>query len=150
MGSDRRSTKARKRHRARDGPFGWLRPATSDARSLRTHQEGRPDWSAYRDVWLFAMFDLPVLEKEERRQYAQFRKALLTEGFTMLQFSVYARHCASEESSEAIRARVRQVLPPAGQVRVLGVTDRQFGKMEVYFGKNRKPSEEPPSQLMLF
>lgn len=29
-------------------------------------------------------------------------------------------------------------------------TDRQFEKMEVFFGKKRKPVEDPPAQLMLF
>ncbi|RMF45432.1 MAG: CRISPR-associated endonuclease Cas2 [Deltaproteobacteria bacterium] len=106
--------------------------------------------SRYRSVWLFAMFDLPVTTKKARRLYARFRKALLMEGFTMLQFSVYARHCVSEESSDSIRQHVRQALPPEGQVRLLAVTDRQFEKMEVYFGKKRRPAEEPPKQFMLF
>ncbi|MGH9455773.1 MAG: CRISPR-associated endonuclease Cas2, partial [Terriglobia bacterium] len=43
--------------------------------------------SGYRAMWLFAMFDLPVDEKELRREYTQFRKGLLREGFTMLQYS---------------------------------------------------------------
>jgi CRISPR-associated protein Cas2 len=99
---------------------------------------------------MFAMFDLPVTSKEARKRYARFRKALLRRGFTMLQFSVYARHCASEEFAQGVRDDVRAVLPPDGQVRLLGVTDRQFGKMEVYFGKKRSRTEDPPAQFMLF
>jgi len=106
--------------------------------------------SGYRPMWLFVMFDLPVDTKAARREYAQFRKAILREGFTMLQYSVYARYCVSEESSNAYRGRVEVQLPPNGQVRVMNVTDRQFGKMEVYFGRNRKRAEDPPPQLMLF
>ena len=101
-------------------------------------------------MWVFAMFDLPVVTREDRRRYARFRKSLLERGFTMLQFSVYARHCASEEFAAGVREDVRAVLPPEGQVRLLSVTDRQFGKMEVYFGKKRRRTEEPPSQVMLF
>ncbi len=112
--------------------------------------EGRPEFSGYRSMWMFAMFDLPVTTKEARKRYTQFRKALLERGFSMLQFSVYARHCASEEFADGVRADVRAVLPPDGQVRLLGVTDRQFGKMEVFFGKKRKPTEDPPAQFMLF
>lgn len=96
------------------------------------------------------MFDLPVVSKSERRQYTRFRTTLLRAGFTMLQFSVYARHCASEESSDAIRDSIRAALPPDGQVRLLSITDKQFGKMEVFFGKKRKQVEDPPAQLMLF
>lgn len=101
-------------------------------------------------MWLFAMFDLPVTDKELRKRYARFRKDLLCEGFTMLQYSVYARHCPSEEAATTIRERVRACLPAHGQVRVMGVTDRQFGKMEVYFGKSRRKTEEPLLQFMLF
>lgn len=101
-------------------------------------------------MWLFAMFDLPVDSKEARKVYADFRKVLLREGFSMLQYSVYARHCPTEESSDRVRSVVRAVLPAAGQVRLLSVTDRQFGKMEVFFGKKREKTEEPPLQFMLF
>ncbi|MGE0347598.1 MAG: CRISPR-associated endonuclease Cas2 [Gemmatimonadales bacterium] len=108
------------------------------------------EYSGYRGMWMFAMFDLPVTTKEARKRYARFRAALLRRGFTMLQFSVYARHCASESSAEGIRDDVRAVLPPDGQVRLLAVTDRQFGKMEVYVGKKRQRTEDPPTQFMLF
>lgn len=106
--------------------------------------------SGYQAVWLFAMFDLPVKTRDERREYTQFRKALLKEGFAMLQFSVYARYCPSEEASAGYRRRVCGVLPPKGQVRLLAVTDVQFGKMENFFGAKRQPVEDAPVQLMLF
>ena len=101
-------------------------------------------------MWLFAMFDLPVETREQRKEYTHFRKALLREGFCMLQYSVYARFCPSEESSAGYRARVRAVLPPHGQVRLLSVTERQFGKMEIYIGAKREEVETPPLQLLLF
>lgn len=106
--------------------------------------------SGYRVMWLFAMFDLPVDTKECRREYAQFRKKLLASGFTMLQYSVYAKHIPSEEAGETLRRIVRAALPPHGQVRVLAVTDHQFGKMEVYYGRKRRAAEEPPLQITLF
>lgn len=101
-------------------------------------------------MWLFAMFDLPVKTQAARRRYAQFRKLLLREGFSMLQYSVYARYCASEETAAAHRQRVGGMVPSEGQVRLLSVTDRQFGKMEVFLGKKRQKTEQPPLQLMLF
>lgn len=106
--------------------------------------------SEYRAMWLFAMFDLPVTTDASRKRATKFRKMLLSEGFSMLQFSVYARHCPSEDSASAMRNRLRQDLPPDGQVRLLTVTDRQFGKMEIYHGKTREPVEPVPHQLLLF
>jgi len=110
----------------------------------------RREFSEYKGVWLFALFDLPVDTPETRRSYTQFRKALIKLGFSMLQYSVYARYFKSEESCEPYRKRIRQALPAEGQVRLLAVTDKQFGKMEVYSGKKQKEVEEPPPQLMLF
>ena len=101
-------------------------------------------------MWLFAMFDLPVKTQAQRRRYAQFRKLLLSDGFCRIQYSVYARYCPSEEAASAHKEMVRSSLPDEGHVRVLSITDRQFGKMENYVGKKRKHTEEPPRQLMLF
>jgi len=68
----------------------------------------------------------------------------------MLQYSVYARYCASEEAAQVHRKRVHTAIPPDGYVRLLTVTDRQFGKMENYIGKMRAKTEKPPTQLQLF
>ena len=106
--------------------------------------------SKYRAMWLFALFDLPVVSTEQRRDYTRFRKRLLREGFTMMQYSVYARYVVSEDAEKAFRRRLRAVLPPDGQVRLVSITDHQFGKMDVYVGKTRAPTEEPPLQMQLF
>lgn len=106
--------------------------------------------SAFGPMWLLAMFDLPVELKEDRRNYARFRKVLLKDGFMMLQFSVYARYTPSEEAAEAHRKVIRAAVPPLGQVRVIAVTDHQFGKMEAFYGRRRKKPEEPQEQILLF
>lgn len=111
---------------------------------------GARDLSEFRAVWLFAMFDLPVDTPDAKRQYTRFRKALLREGFMMLQYSVYARYFGSEEASLPHRARIQGSLPPDGQVRLVLITDHQFGKMEVFLGKRRMQAEKAPRQLMLF
>jgi len=101
-------------------------------------------------VWIVVMFDLPTDTKQDRRSYAKFRKALLQDGFLMMQFSVYARHCASEENSYVHSGRVRDSLPPQGEVRIITITDKQFGRMQVFYGKKRKKTERPPQQISLF
>lgn len=101
-------------------------------------------------MWLVVMFDLPVTDRRLRRAYARFRKELLRDGFLMLQLSVYGRYFPSEEAAAAHRARVRSAVPEEGQVRLLTITDHQFGRMEVYEGKRRAKPENPPQQLTLF
>lgn len=112
--------------------------------------ETRVALSGYRPMWLFAMFDLPVDTKEARKRYTQFRKALLADGFMMLQFSVYARYCASEETSEVHRARMSAAVPDDGQVRLVSVTDKQFEKMKVFYGKKTVSPESAPEQMVFF
>ena len=106
--------------------------------------------SGYRFMWLIVMFDLPVDTKKARRQYTEFRKRLMKDGFVMMQFSVYVRHCASEENADVHEKRVSGALPPDGEVRVLRITDKQYERMHVFLGKMRKPTEQPPRQLELF
>ncbi len=106
--------------------------------------------SRYRNMWQLVLFDLPVKTKAERRRATAFRKGLLREGYIMLQFSVYAAHCESAEHGLARRNTVRGLLPLAGQVRMLAVTDRQFSDMQSYVGKKPAKTEAPPEQMMLF
>jgi CRISPR-associated protein Cas2 len=101
-------------------------------------------------MWVIAMFDLPVDTKAARRAYARFRKDLLEDGFTMMQFSVYIRHCASIDNAEMHAARMGAQVPAKGEVRFLTITDNQFGRIRVYFGKKRSKPEAVPAQLQLF
>ena len=101
-------------------------------------------------MWVLAMFDLPTDTKQARRRYTQFRKHLLQDGFTMMQYSVYIRHCASDENAQTHVRRVEREVPPDGEVRILTITDKQFERMRIFWGKQRKVPECPPQQLELF
>lgn len=96
------------------------------------------------------MFDLPTETKQARRAYASFVKHLRRDGFTRLQYSVYARHSPSKENTEVHTKRIERNLPPHGEVRILTITDKQFERMAVFLGKIPKPTEKPPCQLQLF
>jgi CRISPR-associated protein Cas2 len=106
--------------------------------------------NGYRCMWVLAMFDLPTDTKKARREYTLFRKALLRDGFTQMQYSVYARHCPSKENAEVHVARIERHLPPDGEVRVVTITDKQFERMQIFWGKLRKSPEPAPCQLTLF
>ena len=106
--------------------------------------------SGYRCMWVMAMFDLPVDTKKARRRYALFRKSLLEDGFTRMQYSVYVRHCPSEENATVHVQRVERNIPPDGEVRILTFTDKQFERMRVFWGKTRVPVESAGGQLELF
>jgi len=101
-------------------------------------------------MWVIAMFDLPTDTPKARKAYAHFRKTLIEDGFTMMQYSVYSRHCASIENAEVHLKRMGDQVPSAGEVRFLTITDRQFGRIKVFVGKKRQPGTPSPSQLELF
>jgi CRISPR-associated protein Cas2 len=101
-------------------------------------------------MWVIAMYDLPILSEEQRRDYARFRKDLMNDGFSMMQYSVYQRHCASTENADVHIGRVQTTLPPEGEVRVLVITDKQFEKIVTFWGKDRQPEMKSPAQLEFF
>lgn len=99
---------------------------------------------------MIAMFDLPVDTKSARRAYARFRKELLEDGFTMMQFSIYIRHCASIDNAEMHATRMGARVPERGEVRFLTITDNQFSRIKVFVGRKREKVPPAPAQLQLF
>ncbi len=106
--------------------------------------------NAYRIMWLFVMFDLPTETAAHRRVYAKFRKEIIGNGFNMFQFSIYLRHCPSRETADVYKRFLKRIVPDEGVVGVLEITDKQFEKMEIYYGKKRQAPPSTPQQLTLF
>lgn len=106
--------------------------------------------SGYRLMWIAVMFDLPVVEKLERKAATQFRKALLDMGFEMVQFSVYMRFCTSNSQSDTYCRRVEEVLPNGGSVNILFFTDRQYERIISYVGTTKQAGKKAPDQYSLF
>ncbi|MCL9967741.1 MAG: CRISPR-associated endonuclease Cas2 [Aquirufa antheringensis] len=104
----------------------------------------------YRSMWLFVYFDLPTETRKERKVAADFRKMLIKDGFTMFQYSIYLRFCPSMENTEVHAKRIRKNLPELGKICLMKFTDRQFGMMEIFFGKKAQANEKPPQQLEIF
>jgi len=107
-------------------------------------------FSEYRVMWVLVFFDLPTETKKDKKAYALFRKNLQRDGFTMFQFSIYVRHCASMENAQVHIKRVKSFLPEYGNVGVMCITDKQFGAIELFYGKKSKPPNAPGQQLELF
>lgn len=106
--------------------------------------------SEYRVMWVLVFFDLPTETKKDRKASADFRKKLIRDGFTMFQFSIYIRHCASMENASVHIKRVRSFLPEYGQVGIMCITDKQFGNIELFYGKKLQALETPGQQLEMF
>lgn len=68
---------------------------------------------------------LPTSTKKERKHATQFRKNLEKDGFSMMQYSVYIRHCPSKENGDVHIKRIKSFIPDVGYVSILSVTDKQ-------------------------
>lgn len=89
-------------------------------------------------MWILVFFDLPTETKKERKAYTEFRKNLVKDGFSMFQFSIYVRHCASKENKDVHVKRIKNILPEKGHVGILSITDKQFGMMDIFYGKKKE------------
>ncbi|GFZ91043.1 CRISPR-associated endoribonuclease Cas2 [Aquaticitalea lipolytica] len=101
-------------------------------------------------MWVLVFFDLPTETATDRQRATKFRKNLLDDGFTMFQFSIYMRFCASSENAEVHAKRVKKSLPEYGKVGVMQITDKQFGMMQLFYGQKPAELETPSQQLELF
>lgn len=104
----------------------------------------------YRVMWVLVFYDLPTETKKERQIAARFRKNIMADGFTMFQFSIYVRHCASIDNANVHIKRVESLLPDCGNVGILCITDKQFADIKIFYCKKVKKPNAPYQQLELF
>lgn len=100
---------------------------------------------------ILIFFDLPVKTKTQRREATQFRNFLLSDGYHMIQYSVYARVCNGTDAVEKHRARVKHRLPDNGSIRMLVITEKQYESIEILLGKLTLADEKyETEQLTIF
>lgn len=100
----------------------------------KSEQAPTTNQSERRFMRLLVFFDLPVKTREERRIYTHFRRFLITDGYDMLQYSVYGRIINGHDAEEKHLRRLKMQLPPKGSVRALTVTEKQFASMQILVG----------------
>lgn len=88
----------------------------------------------YNFMRLIIFFDLPVVSKADRKAYASFRKYLITNGYLMMQYSVYCKLFANREAAVKHVNLLQRNVPKKGQVRILLVTEKQYSRIEIIVG----------------
>ena len=106
--------------------------------------------SSYRLMWILVMFDLPTDTKDQRKAASEFRKNLIKDGFTMFQFSIYVRNCASMENATVHLERVRKLIPAEGTVCMMKITEKQFNDIQIFEGSKKAAPLPDAIQLELF
>lgn len=98
---------------------------------------------------VLVFFDLPTDTTEDKRNYRQFRKLLIENGFLMLQESVYCRMVLNGSVERTVTDTLRKNKPPAGLVQVLTVTEKQFAGMEYLIGENHSDVIDSDERLII-
>ena len=84
---------------------------------------------------MLLFFDLPVETAKDRKIYSKFRKFLISEGFIMMQKSVYTKLALNMSAVSFEREKIIKNKPPQGIVQLLTVTEKQFSAIECIVGE---------------
>ena len=128
-----------------DARFGEGRAAT---KGKETKME-LPLLNRYELLWVLVFFDLPVVEKEERKAASDFRNFLLDHGFSMVQYSIYMKLFSGKDVCEKYYRLIKENLPCEGKVDILTITDKQYGNIISYNARKRTEKKQP-EELLLF
>lgn len=91
--------------------------------------------SSLRFMRILLFFDLPTETGEDKRNYRNFRKTLIKNGFIMLQESVYCKLLTTPSVEKSVNNLIQNNKPPKGIVQSLIVTEKQYSKMDYIVGE---------------
>lgn len=101
-----------------------------------------------RSMRIIVFFDLPTGTKAERKEYSVFRKLLIKNGFSMLQFSVYERITRNHDDCERYISLIETNKPPKGDIRCLQVTEKQYESIKLILGSNEGKNDYSDEDLL--
>lgn len=94
-------------------------------------------------------FDLPNIYSQDKRNYLLFRKYLLSEGFIMMQESVYSKIVMNSQQAELLLERLRKKAPKKGLIQVLTITERQYSQIEYIIGEHNSKIIDNEDRLIV-
>ncbi|WP_061993353.1 CRISPR-associated endonuclease Cas2 [Fructobacillus ficulneus] len=98
---------------------------------------------------LIVMFDLPMETSTNQRAYRQFRKALLSEGFLMMQESIYVRVATNQKAANLLEKRIGAFVPNEGLVQTLQVTEKQYASMHFLVGEEKQDIKNKDDKVIV-
>lgn len=103
----------------------------------------------FRIMRMIVMFDLPTETSTDRRNYRKFRKFLIKNGYSMMQYSVYSKIILNRTVLNHQKIKLKQHAPPKGFVDVLVVTENQYVNMETIIGDAERTKQENSTKRMI-
>lgn len=98
---------------------------------------------------IIVFFDLPTETNEDKRNYRHFRKALIKNGFIMMQESVYSKLMTSPSVENSVNNLIQKHKPPKGLVQSLVVTEKQYVKMKYVVGERTDDIIDSEERLII-
>lgn len=95
------------------------------------------------------MFDLPTETSTDKRNYRKFRKFLIKNGYSMMQYSVYSKIILNRTVLNYQKIKLKQNAPSKGYVDVLIVTENQYANIETIIGDKERTIQENSTKRML-
>lgn len=104
---------------------------------------------SFRHMRIIVFFDLPTITSKDRKEYTKFRKFLITEGFIMMQESVYTKIVLNGTASNLTRNKLKKNKPKNGLVQMLVITEKQFSSIEYLCGKDKSIAVQSAERLII-
>lgn len=101
-------------------------------------------------MWISVIFDLPSVTANDRKNYRQMRKMLLSSGFALIQRSLFWRWVENKEVADSLIHRMQQNLPNTGNIIFLCIPDVSFKKsVHIVDGLPQKLPDPPDPWIIL-
>ncbi len=94
-------------------------------------------------------FDLPNVYANDKRNYQQFRKNLIRQGFIMMQESVYSKIVLNTQQANLAVERIKKQAPKRGLIQVLVITEKQYSQIKYIIGKNTNKIIDNEDRLVI-
>ena len=104
---------------------------------------------SFRFMRIIVFFDLPVETARDRKEYRRFRKYLISEGFIMMQESVYSKLALNYSVAESIKKRIIANRPLKGIVQSLAITEKQFANIDIIVGSENKKQIDTTERMIV-
>lgn len=88
-----------------------------------------------RIVRTIVFFDLPNIYAKDKRNYLQFRKFLINEGFLMMQESVYTKIILNSIQANLLIEKIKKNAPKKGIIQLMTITEKQYSQIKYIIGE---------------
>ena len=92
----------------------------------------------YKQMRLLLIYDLPVIEDEDRKIYHKFHNNIIRYGFYMMQYSVYSKVIQNDTLTKQYSKKLENIVPEKGNIIMIKITEQQYQNMIYLRGEKNK------------